>query len=72
MFKHAILQAYAMFLPPLQKQYWCVVDLVHISTVLSVSFTVFKHAQYNRLKNTQFHTLTTFVYPKLSPQIQVL
>jgi hypothetical protein len=46
-----------MFLPPLQKQYWCLVDLVHISTVLFVSFTVFKHAQYNRLKNTQFHTL---------------
>jgi hypothetical protein len=46
-----------MFLPPLQKQHWCLVDLVHISTVLFLSFTVFKHAQYNRLKNTQFHTL---------------
>jgi hypothetical protein len=46
-----------MFLPPLQKQHWCLVDLVHISTVLFLSFTVSKHAQYNRLKNTQFHTL---------------
>jgi hypothetical protein len=27
-----------------------------ISTVLFLSFTVFKHAQYNRLSNTQFHT----------------
>jgi len=47
-----------MFLPPLQKQHWCLVDLVHISTVLFLRFTVFKHAQYNRLKkNTQIHTL---------------
>jgi len=46
-----------MFLPPLQKQHWCLVDLVHISRVSFPSFTVFKHAQYNRLKNTQFHTL---------------
>jgi hypothetical protein len=46
-----------MFLPPLQKQHWCLVDLIYISTVLFLSFTVFKHAQYNILKNTQFHTL---------------
>jgi hypothetical protein len=46
-----------MFLPPLQKQRSCLVDLVYISTVLFLTFTVFKHAQYNRLKNTRFHTL---------------
>ena len=56
MITHAILQAYATFLPSLQKQRRCLVDLVHISTALSLSVTVFKHAPYNRINNTQFHT----------------